>query len=48
MDYIPKKTMILRFLEHFIQTSDDQKAKNLMSGLWEKLHLKNPRNENDD
>jgi hypothetical protein len=35
-----KKTVILRMLEHFIETSDDQKAKNLMSGLWKKLHPK--------
>ena len=35
-----KKTMILRILEHFISKSEDQKAKDLMSGLWEKLHSK--------
>lgn len=35
-----KKTMILQFLEHFIQTSDNQKARNLMSGLGGKLHVK--------
>ncbi|MCY9691518.1 DUF3231 family protein [Paenibacillus alginolyticus] len=35
-----KKTMILRILEHFISKSEDQKAKDLMSGLWEKLHPK--------
>lgn len=35
-----KKTMILRMLEYFIATSDDHKAKDLMSGLWKKLHPK--------
>ncbi|MGE8207184.1 DUF3231 family protein [Heyndrickxia sp. NPDC080065] len=35
-----KKTMILRILEYFIEKSDDQKAKDLMSDLWEKLHPK--------
>lgn len=35
-----KKTMILRFLEYFIETSEDKKAQNLMSGLWKKLHPK--------
>lgn len=33
-----KKTMILRILEYLIEKSDDQKAKDLMSGLFEKLH----------
>src|SRR5699024_1081483 len=35
-----KKTMILRVLEHFIETVEDKKAKSLMSGLWKKLHPK--------
>ncbi|KON89980.1 hypothetical protein AF332_26260 [Sporosarcina globispora] len=35
-----KKTMILRILEYFIEKSDNQKAKSLMSGLWKKLHPK--------
>lgn len=35
-----KKTMILRILEHFIQTTEDRKAKKLMTELWEKLHPK--------
>lgn len=35
-----KKTMILRILEYFIEKSDDKEAKELMSGLWEKLHPK--------
>src|SRR5699024_3133202 len=35
-----KKTMILRYLEYFIEVSEDKKAKNLMSGLWKKLHPK--------
>ncbi|MFD1707511.1 DUF3231 family protein [Siminovitchia sediminis] len=30
--------MILRILEYFIEKSDNQKAKNLMLGLWKKLH----------
>ena len=34
-----KKGMILRILEYFIEKSDDQKAKELMSELWNKLHL---------
>lgn len=35
-----KKTMILRILEYFIEKSDDQRAKELMTGLWEGLHPK--------
>ncbi|GGH78738.1 hypothetical protein JOD43_001569 [Pullulanibacillus pueri] len=35
-----KKTMILRILEYFIETSDQPKAKSLMAGLWEKLDKK--------
>jgi hypothetical protein len=35
-----KKTMILRILEYLIEKSDDQKAKDLMSGLLEKIHPK--------
>ncbi len=35
-----KKTMILRILEHFIETSDNKKAKQLLTGLHEKLHSK--------
>lgn len=35
-----KKTMILRILEYLIEKSDDQKAKDLMLGLLEKLHPK--------
>lgn len=35
-----KKSMILRMLEYFIETSDDQKAKDLMSKLWKQLHPK--------
>jgi len=35
-----KKTMILRFLEYFIEKADDQRAKELMSGLWEELDQK--------
>lgn len=32
-----EKTMILRILEYFIEKSDDQQAKNIMGGLWQKL-----------
>lgn len=32
-----KKTMILRVLEHFIEVSEDKKAKKLMQGLWSEL-----------
>jgi hypothetical protein len=35
-----KKTMILRLLEYFIEKTEDEKAKSLMSGLWEQLHPK--------
>lgn len=35
-----KKTMIMRILEYFIAKSDDQKAKDLMSGLWKQLDVK--------
>ncbi len=35
-----KKTMILRFLEHFIHTSDNKKAKQLLTGLHGKLNSK--------
>ncbi|MFP7472251.1 DUF3231 family protein [Niallia taxi] len=35
-----KKTMILRVLEHLIQHAEDNKAKSLMSGLYEKLEKK--------
>lgn len=33
-----KKSMILRILEYFIEKSDDQQAKELMSELWLQLH----------
>jgi hypothetical protein len=32
-----EKTLILRFLEYFIEKSDDQEAKNIMGGLWQDL-----------
>jgi Protein of unknown function (DUF3231) len=35
-----KKTMILRILEHLIDTAEDQEARDLMSGLYEKLQPK--------
>lgn len=33
-----KKTMILRFLEYFMEKTDDEQARDLMTGLWEQLH----------
>ncbi|MEK9197123.1 DUF3231 family protein [Ureibacillus sp. FSL E2-3493] len=38
MDDLSKKSMILRILEYFIEKSDDQRAKDLMSDLWNQLH----------
>ena len=35
-----KKTLILRYLEYFIETAENEKARNLMSGLWEVLNPK--------
>lgn len=35
-----KKSLILRMLEYFIEKSDDQKAKDLMTKLWKQLHPK--------
>ncbi|MDQ0270575.1 DUF3231 family protein [Cytobacillus purgationiresistens] len=35
-----KKTMILRILEHLIETAEDKNAKKLMSSLWKELHPK--------
>lgn len=35
-----KKSLILRMLEYFIEKSDDQKATDLMSELWNQLHPK--------
>lgn len=35
-----KKGVILRILEYFIENSDDQKATDLMSELWNQLHPK--------
>lgn len=32
-----KKTLILRVLEHFIEVSEDKRAKKLMKGLWSEL-----------
>lgn len=33
-----KKTMILRFLEYFMERANDEQARDLMAGLWEQLH----------
>jgi len=35
-----KKSMILRMLEYFIEKSDDQEARDLMSELWNQLYSK--------
>src|SRR5699024_8776907 len=35
-----KKSMILRMLEYFIEKSDDQVARDLMSELWNQLYSK--------
>ncbi|WP_433956753.1 DUF3231 family protein [Cytobacillus horneckiae] len=35
-----KKTMILRILEYFIETSENKQAKKLMNGLWKELNPK--------
>lgn len=32
-----EKTLILRFLEYFLNKSDDQEARNIMGGLWQEL-----------
>ena len=32
-----EKTLILRFLEHFLDKADDQGARNIMGGLWQEL-----------
>lgn len=34
-----EKTMIMRFLEYFIQKADDQEARNLLGGLWQELNF---------
>lgn len=33
-----EKTLILRILEYFYETADDQRAKNIIGGLWESLN----------
>ena len=33
-----EKTLILRILEYFFETADDQRAKNITGGLWESLN----------
>lgn len=32
-----EKTLIMRFLEYFIEKADDQQARNLLGGLWQEL-----------
>src|SRR5690554_3333113 len=32
-----EKTLLQRFLEYFMEKSDDQQAKNIMGGLWQEL-----------
>lgn len=33
-----EKTLILRFLEYFLEKAEDQEAKNIMGGLWQELN----------
>lgn len=34
-----EKTLIMRFLEYFIEKSDDIQAKNILGGLWQELNF---------
>ncbi|WP_077212937.1 DUF3231 family protein [Bacillus dakarensis] len=34
-----EKTLIMRFLEYFIEKADDQEARNIMGGLWQELNF---------
>ncbi|WP_160725634.1 DUF3231 family protein [Bacillus sp. USDA818B3_A] len=34
-----EKTLIMRFLEYFIEKSDDPQARNILGGLWEELNF---------
>ncbi|MEW8971016.1 MAG: DUF3231 family protein [Mesobacillus sp.] len=34
-----EKTLIMRFLEYFIQKADDQESRNLLGGLWQELNF---------
>ena len=34
-----EKTLIMRFLEYFIEKSDEQEARNILGGLWQKLNF---------
>jgi hypothetical protein len=34
-----EKTLIMRFLEYFIEKSDDNQAKNILGGLWQELNF---------
>ncbi len=34
-----QKTLIMRFLEYFIQQADDQESRNLLGGLWQELNF---------
>lgn len=33
-----EKTLILRFLEYFLEKTNDQAARNIMGGLWQEIH----------
>jgi hypothetical protein len=33
-----EKTLIMRFLEYFIEKADDQQARNILGGLWQELN----------
>jgi hypothetical protein len=34
-----EKTLIMRFLEYFIEKADDQQARNILGGLWQELNF---------
>ncbi|MGN7177200.1 hypothetical protein BK139_14290 [Paenibacillus sp. FSL R5-0490] len=34
-----EKTLIMRFLEYFIEKSDEQEARNILGGLWQELNF---------
>jgi hypothetical protein len=34
-----EKTLIMRFLEYFIEKTDDVQARNILGGLWQELNF---------
>jgi hypothetical protein len=34
-----EKTLIMRFLEYFIEKTDDAQARNILGGLWQELNF---------